>query len=573
MTARTLAQTAQARFKALVLEIDTDYCANVFGTAPCTATGVQCYNTYSTCKDKPNYVKTTKTFKFCSRGVASPAGETLRPYIINSAFAPTEIPVGGGLAPRSNITLTLADETGTDIEADPYAATRSTPAAGTFWSRFLARNYNTAGRIARVRKGYITTPFDWATFQTELYVITSITGPDNSGNIIVTLSDVSKPLDLNMLPVACSGTLQADIKAIENLGIALSGDATHIGLASAASPTDNYYNGMEIYVTQNTGAGQRKTITAYVGATRTATVSAWQVVPDTTSIYQVSALNINVGSGNGAQYADPVATGLPQYVRIGNEIIQYDAIVGDVLAWSSSNDRAQFGSAAEDHKSGDGVQLCFAPVGKSVTDTIHRLINACGIADGYIDLTGLAQEDTDWMGNAALITACISAPEKASALLNELLIALNIACWWDVVAQKMKFKADMPQLSSSVTAITPDETISKSMQITPLDTLRITRFALSFGQYSATDNKAEKKYYAYTDIYIDAGAESANEYNAIVQAQIYSRWLSSGNQLFANSFAARRVSRLRDAPKKLSFKLDPRNEVRSEEHTSELQSL
>jgi len=560
-TSRQLAQQAQERFYALVLEIDADACSLTFGTLPCTGTGIPCYNTYGTCKSLANYAKTTKTYKFCSRGMQIPAGEQLRPYIADHAFTPTEIPIGGGLAARSQTTITMSDETCPDYEADKYAATRSAPAQGSFWTRFIARNYNIQNRFARVRKGYVTNPFDWTVFQDELYIVSSIAGPDSSGKISVVLSDATKVLDQNMLPVATNGALTADMKAIENSGTVVSATSTSITLPAAASAVDSYYNGMEIYITGNTGIGLRAVISAYVGATRTATVPAWSVIPDATSTYQIGALQLNVGTGNGSQYADPVATGLPQYVRIGNEVIRYTAIAGDVLSWPDTTYRAQFGTTAADAKLADGVQLCFAPVGQSITNMIHRLANAAGLADAYIDLTGLAAEDTEWYGSGAAITACIHKPEKASSLLNEFLSTINMNCWWDPVAQLLKFKADMPQLSSTVVSLTPDETISQSMQITPQDSLRITRTFLAFAPFSATGNMTQNTNFAQIDGYIDSSAESANEYNNVISEQRYSRWLGTSNNLFVSGLVARRVARLRDAPFKAAFSIDPRNEV------------
>lgn len=560
MTSRSIAQAAHERFNAFVMEIDADYCNNTFGVSPCTASGTPCYNTYSNCAAKAAYVKGVKTYKFCLRGMTIPPGETVRPYVTAHSFTPTEIQIGGGLGTRSQTTLTLADETCSDFECDPYAATRPSPAGGTYWTRWLARNYNAAGRPVRIRKGYVVRPWDWATFQTELYQLVSI-AQDASGNMQVVLTDPIKPLDQNMLPVPTDGKLQVDFKAVENIGYAAAGATSTITLSTAASAIDGAYVGMECYLTQNTGSGQRRVISAYVGATRVATLSvAWLVIPDTTSVYEISPLSINVGSGKGAQYSDPVATGLPQFVRIGDELIQYTALAGDVLSWASSTSRAQFGTVRQDSAVGDGVQLCFAPVNQSITSVIHRLINSAGVADAYIDLTGLAQEDADWYDASVLITTCISTPEKSSSLLCELLIDLGMNSWWDAVAQKQRFKADMPQLSSAV-SITPDESIQKTMKITPLDSLRITRSYQAFAPYSATSNMSESKNFSITDGYIDAGAESPQEYNGSISQIKYSRWLTAQNQLFVLSLVARRINRLRDAPFKASFSLDPRDEI------------
>lgn len=560
-TPRAVAQARQERFYGLVMEIDTDYCQNTFGVAPCTATGTQCYNTYGTCKSQPNYVKGTKTYKFCERGMQIPPGETLRPYLAAHSFTPSSIPIGGGLSVRGNITLTLADETCTDYEADPYAASRATPAGGTFWTRFLARNYNIQNRIARLKKGYVTTPWDWGTFQSETYLISSITGPDGSGNVQIVLTDLHKLLDQNMLPVATDGALQANLKAVENSGTAVTGASTSITLPASASALDGYYVGYEVYITQNTGAGQRRVITAYVGATRVATVAAWAVTPDTTSTYQIGALSINVGLGKGALYTDPAASSQPQYIRINNEVIRYTARSGDVLSWTDTTYRAQFGTTAQDSNANTGVQQCFAPVGWTVTDTVHALLNGAGIADAYIDMDGLKAEDADWYGAPALITSCIHKPEKASALLNEFAGIINLNIWWDAVGQKMRFKADMPQLASTVPEITPNETVSKTLKVTPLDSLRITRTFLAFAPFSATANMTQNQSFAYLTGAIDASAEGPNEYNSVISDQRYSRWLGAANLNFVEALVERRLNNLRDVPFKMAFTLDPRNEA------------
>lgn len=72
-------------------------------------------------------------------------------------------------------------------------------------------------------------------------------------------------------------------------GTARSGTITSITLAATASAADGAYAGMEVSVTGGTGAGQRRAITLYEGATREATVAAaWAVIPDATSVYTVT---------------------------------------------------------------------------------------------------------------------------------------------------------------------------------------------------------------------------------------------------------------------------------------------
>jgi len=57
-----------------------------------------------------------------------------------------------------------------------------------------------------------------------------------------------------------------------------------------ASAVDGFYVGQMIVITGGTGAGQSRIITAYVGATKIATISpAWITNPDATSVYIVTA--------------------------------------------------------------------------------------------------------------------------------------------------------------------------------------------------------------------------------------------------------------------------------------------
>jgi hypothetical protein len=152
-----------------------------------------------------------KTYKFCSRKIGKlPPGELVRPYIEEWDSAPTEIDPNGGLARSSKTTLTLADEPSTDYECDKYVATRATPANGTYLARLLARNINYTGRFARLRLGYPVDPWDWNTFQTELYTIDSME-LDHDGALVVVLKDPIKLADNTKIPTPTDGALTADI--------------------------------------------------------------------------------------------------------------------------------------------------------------------------------------------------------------------------------------------------------------------------------------------------------------------------------------------------------------------------
>jgi len=93
---------------------------------------------------------------------------------------------------------------------------------------------------------------------------------------------VNNKIILSELPVEFNGT------TIVLTGTAQAGAATSITLTASASATNDRYNDYTISITGGTGSGQSKVITDYVGATKVATVSAWSVNPDNTSVYSIA---------------------------------------------------------------------------------------------------------------------------------------------------------------------------------------------------------------------------------------------------------------------------------------------
>lgn len=548
----------------MVLEVDADTCLNTYGSAPCTAaagTGNECYNTFATCQDKSNFTRGTVTQKFCSRGQVVP-GETVRPYVSgNASITPTEIQPGKGLAMRSQTSIKLVDEPCPDHLEDPYAATRATPAQGTFWARYLARNPNLVGRPARVRRGYVVSPFTWDTFQTELFVIDAVRGPDTDGSVTLVLSDPLKIADRNMLPAATDGSLVAALPAVADSGTAQAGGASTITLRTDASAVDDAYNGFEVFITSGVGSGQRRVISDYVGATRVATVSvAWAVQPTNASTYEVVPLSLNVGTDKGAQYPDPATSGKPEYVRVGDEVIRYTAKIGDVLSWADGTYRGQWGTVRDDHDAEDAVQLCRAWISKRPWEVLRDLHTESGLDAGYLDAAGWQLEDEDWL-NGGEITAILTEPEKASALIAELLQDVNAIEWWDPVQQKARMLVNQPLQAGTITELTEAQLIEGSVKVERQDAERITQAAMYYGLRSATAERDQVKNYAAAAINIDVDAQSAVEYGDTRPSLTKSRWLGPANATFVRQNMARKVARLRDAPFKETFRLDPRDEV------------
>lgn len=90
--------------------------------------------------------------------------------------------------------------------------------------------------------------------------------------------------------VSAAVTLSASDSPVARANTAQAGASTTITLDSGASGTTNAYTGCLVKITSGTGAsaGQCRTITAYNGSTKVATVDyAWEVNPDNTSVFAV----------------------------------------------------------------------------------------------------------------------------------------------------------------------------------------------------------------------------------------------------------------------------------------------
>jgi hypothetical protein len=377
----------------------------------------------------------------------------------------------------------------------------------------------------------------------------------------VVLSDAVKLLDRNVVPALVDGKLAADLPAVSNTGIVVAATPTTVRLAATAPAIDGALNGQEIVILQNTGAGQRRVILNYVSATREATVAAWTVVPDGTSVYETAPLALTLTPGKGAQYPDPATSGKPEFVRIGDEVIRYTAKSGDTLSWSDGGMRAQFGTAREEQREKDVVVLCRAWLDKPAAEVVENILNEGGLADAYIDLAGLAAEAADWLTIAGRITACVTDPERASDLLADLLKDLNLLCWWHPVAQKVQFKVDAPQLNATVAALTDDKFLFDTPTPERLDAERITQAATDFALVSATADRTKRQNYRTIEVYVDSTAQGPNSYGDVRPALRQSRWFTAANELLARANVARKLSRRRDAPSRIRFQLDPKDEV------------
>lgn len=217
----------------VIVEIELDYCSLTYGVAPCTAVvginGIQkCFNTRKTCQDAANYDPTTKVYRFSSKPLPS-VGPVATPSVKTVKMSPTRIAPGQGLGQRASVTVSFQDSPLGDWGIDKYANERTYNSAktGTFWGKLIARNPYYQGRPMRVMTGYLDDgAYDAANFQTRLYFIEKIDGPDTNGNVMVTAKDILKLVDDERMqvPTPSEGKVKTAMNAVTTTLILVDGD-------------------------------------------------------------------------------------------------------------------------------------------------------------------------------------------------------------------------------------------------------------------------------------------------------------------------------------------------------------
>ena len=96
---------------------------------------------------------------------------------------------------------------------------------------------------------------------------------------------------------------------------AQSGTANTITLDTSSDSLTSYYNEMQIEILSGTGSGQTKTISAYDGSTKIATVdSAWSVTPNNTSVFKISIPRRSTPAANTARFTTFITSSPYVYV-------------------------------------------------------------------------------------------------------------------------------------------------------------------------------------------------------------------------------------------------------------------
>lgn len=188
---------------------------------------------------------------------------------------------------------------------------------------------------------------------------------------------------------------------------ATAGAAGTITLAVGSSGTDDYYNGCIIHLNADTGSGQVRTITDYVGSTRVASVTPnWGTNPDNTTDYIIYATE---HSYLGRVFCDALISAIPTTAMRGTD----NVVLAGPTKTEMDNAIATIIADTEDLQGNvDTMHDTDLPAVKTVVDAIDTLTKASGggdLAAILADVTGIDGDAMVGTNGAALASSYTAA--------------------------------------------------------------------------------------------------------------------------------------------------------------------
>jgi hypothetical protein len=256
------------------------------------------------------------------------------------------------------------------------------------------------------------------------------------------------------------------------------------------------------------------------------------------SAAQTTAILAPAGIGN-AEYP---ASG---FVCFGGKEVCAFTRAGDTLTLT----RAQFGSDARGHDSGDRAQLVLRYTGNDVAQIIADLLtNYAGVDPAYIPLAEWQAETASHLD--VIYAATITEPMAVRTLLSELIEQAALALWWDDRAKLVRLRV-LREIATDAQTFDEETIIEGSLQVKEQPESRISQIWTYYGQRDATDQADNSDNYRAALATVDLEREAAYGLPAI--RKITGRWVQT--QTAATRLNSIQMSRFRDPPRAFSFAL------------------
>lgn len=480
------------------IEIDTDYCSNTYGSAPCTAvlgtTGERkCFNMYRHCQDQANFVHEVKTVRFCEGVSGIPVGQHFFPCLERVSKQSSSVNIGGmdpklsAFGRRAKLEFTCHDFPDHDRFLDKYQAERISGAAqasaigynpedvGTFFGKLKQRWPYYSGRPVRLVEAYLDGGVI-TVVKTRHFILQNFKR-DRNDRVTFTAYD---PLDLAnnkraVAPKPVNGVLADDLT---------------------------------------------------IGAS-TATLSP-------------------AGIGD----SDYPASG---FVLIGSEYIEFMRVADDLTFIN----RAVSGTTESSHSAGDSVQVGLSYRNARLDTVINDLmVNFADLDPAFIPTATWAAEVTRWAPNV-VITTDIVKPTGVSKLIGEI-AQLGCSIWWNETAQEVGLKTVRPPDDDPVWELTDDNGI-KRIEIDDRDDDRLTEVYFNSVLRDPTLSEKEPRNFERGRYVFDLNSKAANAFGDTRIKEINCRMLNQGSDDLVGQISRDIINRHKLSPVRYWVWLDAKD--------------
>lgn len=248
-------------------------------------------------------------------------------------------------------------------------------------------------------------------------------------------------------------------------------------------------------------------------------------------------------------------------VRINDETITYSTRTYDAVDNETDftiTARGSDGSTADDHSTGDLVQICRRYTNARIDDVITEWLgDDAGIEGQLLNLAGFTSE-TDAYLTAYNITTLITEPTGVDELLGRLSQECSFYVWWDERSQIVDMAAIRPINRDSIRLTEENNVLRDTLRVTerPKERLNIVTFYYNPRNFSGD---LEKPANFFNSLLVVNGTTSArSQYGNVVQTrEIFSRFLTTEAE--ANQTSSRLSRRYADVPTEIEFYLDAKD--------------
>lgn len=229
----------------------------------------------------------------------------------------------------------------------------------------------------------------------------------------------------------------------------------------------------------------------------------------------------------------------------GKEVVSYTRS-GDAVTITG---RAQFGTVAQSHSSGDRVQQVLRFTGNDPADIIHTLLTEyAGVPVSYINLAEWQAEASEHLN--VIYARTVTEPVAVGKLVSEIIEQAALALWWDDRARMLRLNV-LREISTDAATFDQDIILEGSFGVKEQPTKRTSQIWTFYGQRDPTDTAANED--NYRSALAEFALQEQVEYGSAEITKIQANWIET--ETAATRLNSIYLSRFRDPPRMFAFAL------------------